>query len=379
MISNRGPCQLRVSAITSSNPVFVPPGVAFYPIIVDAGDSITVPVRFQPTALGPVSGTLTVFGNDPSGPRQVHVSGNAPGPRLVVSIADSGGFGHVCVDHFRDESLTLSNSGCCPLTITSMTTTDPQFVVPIVDAFPIVVEPGDEVDVELRFQPASFGPKNATITITSDDPAGPDTLDVSGYAPSGHLVITGSGHFGPVDFGRRAEREITLHNSGECDLHVLAAGFLPDPWKPGCSDCDTCAGDEPCGCTGGGHHPKHGHDDRDNHDDRYHGKQPDQDGVEKKSSSGGESLRRCCGPFKVVSNPFPATIRPGASLPILIRFTATCSGPKCCELVILTDDPDVPNSTVYVTGSLHRTLRSALKCWAADEIQVLLRAGSHPC
>ena len=91
----------------------------------------------------------------------------------------------------------------------------------------------------------------------------------------------------------------------------------------------------------------------------------------------GHGLHRCCGPFKIVSNPFPETIHPGASLPVLIRFTATCSGPKCCELLILTDDPDALSSTVYVTGSLHRTLRSAVKCWAADELQDLLRAGQR--
>jgi hypothetical protein len=71
-------------------------------------------------------------------------------------------------------------------------------------------------------------------------------------------------------------------------------------------------------------------------------------------------------------------VRPGSCLPILIRFTPTCSGPKCCELQIETDDPDNLKTIVYVTGSLHRTLVSALKCWAAEELQSLLKAGKHP-
>lgn len=35
------------------------------------------------------------------------------------------------------------------------------------------------------------------------------------------------------------------------------------------------------------------------------------------------------------------------------------------------------SASAYVTGSMHRTLRSALKCWAADEIQELWKAGKH--
>ena len=70
-------------------------------------------------------------------------------------------------------------------------------------------------------------------------------------------------------------------------------------------------------------------------------------------------------------------VRPGSCLPVLIRFTPNCAGPKCCELLIETDDPETPRKIVYVTGSLHRTLRSALKCWAAEELQSLLKAGKH--
>ena len=98
-----------------------------------------------------------------------------------------------------------------------------------------------------------------------------------------------------------------------------------------------------------------------------------------KKHHGKRRLHRCCGPFTIVSNPFPATVRPGSSLPVMVRFTATCAGPACCELVIRTDDPDHKKTKVFVTGSLHRTLRSAAKCWAADELQELLRAGSRPC
>ena len=45
--------------IISSDAQFIPPE-ASYPILIAPGDSVSVPVRFQPAAFGPVSATLTV-------------------------------------------------------------------------------------------------------------------------------------------------------------------------------------------------------------------------------------------------------------------------------------------------------------------------------
>ncbi|MEZ4416376.1 MAG: choice-of-anchor D domain-containing protein [Gemmatimonadota bacterium] len=346
IVNNRGSCPLRITGIISSSPAFIAPRVSFFPLEVAPGGSIELPVRFQPQVLGGAAATLTLFSNDPSSPESVRLTGNAPPPRLAISMADAGSFGDVCVGSFRDEPLLLSNSGTCPLTVTGITSTSTEFIPPGVSAYPLRVAPGDAVCVQIRFQPVSFGPKSAVLTVTSDDPTGPRTIAVSGFAPSGTLALSGSGHFGPVDFGRRAERTISICNVGKCDLKVHRVAFLPDCWKPGCHDPDTC--DDGCGC-GGQHGSGHAHERSD----------------------------QCCGTFKIVSNPFPAVIRPGSCLPVLIRFTPNCSGPQCCELRIETDDPEAPETIVYVTGSLHRTLRSALKCWAADEIQELWKAGKH--
>ncbi|MDR7255150.1 hypothetical protein J2X46_004152 [Nocardioides sp. BE266] len=376
VLNNRGTCTLFVKRITSSDAAFVPPGVSTYPVAVAAGDSVELPIRFQPSARGPASATLTIVSNDPASPKTVRVRGNTPSPRMVLSIADQGDFGDVCVCSLRDQTLTISNSGDCALTITGIDSSSSEFEPPGVFAYPIVVDAGDTVEVELRFRPTSFGDKSATITVHSDDPADPHTIEVTGRAPSGRLSVNGTGHFGPVDFGRRAERVISICNVGKCDLKVLSVSFVPDPRKAGCRDCDGCGcgcggGGRGCGggragCGGGGHHD-HTYDiDKREHDD-HHG--------DHHSHQHGYAHDQCCGTFRIDSNPFPASLKPGSCLPIHLRFTATCAGPQCCELKIVTDDPDNPEKIVFVTGSLHRTLRSALKCWAADELQTLLQAG----
>ena len=53
-------------------------------------------------------------------------------------------------------------------------------------SYPLIVAAGVSIDLPIRFQPSSFGSKSATITVFSDDPAGPKTLHVSGMRLRGN-------------------------------------------------------------------------------------------------------------------------------------------------------------------------------------------------
>ena len=277
VLSNSGFNTLSIHNIVSSSPEFIVPGVLPYPIVIESGDSVTVPIRLQPGSLGAKAATIRLFSDDPEGPKKVQVSGRAGAPRLVTIIADDGDFGDVCGGSFRDQMVTLSNSGCCPLKITGISSSSPEFVVPGVVAYPIKIDAGDAVQVPIRFAPTGIGAKSGTIKIASDDPDGPDQFRVRGNAPSGKLVVTGSTCIGGVKACCLGERAIRLCNVGDCKLHVSSVGFKRES--------------------------------------RY---------------------------WKLVNNPFPATLHPGACLEVLIRYRAGEKCPKCCELVIRSDDPTTP-------------------------------------
>jgi len=194
--------------------------VVTYPLRVGPGDSIDVPVRFQPTASGTISGTITIFSDDPASPASVSVSGTGRTPKANLVIADSGNFGRVCVGSFADQPLLVTNSGHCALTVTGITSNSPDFLVPLVLSYPITIGPGDALPVPIRFQPTRFGPKSATSTVASDDPASPLSVNVSGDAPPGRLAVAGSTTFGGVSAGCCADRTISVCNVGDCALHV---------------------------------------------------------------------------------------------------------------------------------------------------------------
>jgi hypothetical protein len=282
-INNGGTGPLLITSIVASLPDFEPPSVLTFPIKLEVGDSIEIPIRFAPVSLGPKVATISVFSNDPASPHVVKVLGDAPTPRLSLIIADSGSFGRVCVGHIADEPLVLNNSGHCPVTVFGIASSSAAFLVPQVLAYPLLMGPGDSLDIPIRFAPSGHGPAVGTITVTSSDPASPHIVSVSGDAPAGRLVVTGSLCFGGVKACCRAERTLSICNMGECALNVTSVAFKrPNPH------------------------------------------------------------------WKLINNPFPAALPPGACLGVVIRYKATEKCPIACELVIASDDPTMPVKTLDV-------------------------------
>jgi hypothetical protein len=224
-INNTGFSLLLIADISSSSPDFVVPAVAAYPLAIAPGGSMDIVIRFQPSGFGASAATLTIFSNDLLAPHTVSVSGSAAAPRLVVAIADDGTFSKTCVGSFSDEPLILNNSGRCILSITSITSSSGEFLVPKSLSYPIWIGSGDSLPLPIRFAPTSIGPKSAILTIASNDPSSPLSIAVDGDVPTGQLAVTGSTCFGGVKACCSAERTISICNVGDCKLHVSKVAF----------------------------------------------------------------------------------------------------------------------------------------------------------
>ena len=206
--------------------------------------------------------------------------------QIATVIADNGNFGNVCVGAFKDLNLIINNSGgCAPLTINGISSSSAEFQVAAVMSFPLVIAPGGFIQVPIRFQPTSPGPKTANITVNSNDPTAPSkVVVVSGNSPTGEIRATGSTDFGDICSETHPERTVAMCNVGACNLAVTAAAFVPD-----------------------------------------------------------------CPDFTFVNNPFPATVSPNSCLNLTIRYIGIRTGPKSCDLVVTSNTPTLTKTvTAFV-------------------------------
>lgn len=253
------------------------------PLAIAPGDSIDFTIEFNPTVHNVTeSAVFQILSDDPLHTKlDVKAHGFGGTGALETIMAGHGNFGDCCVRSYKEEPLTLHNNGPCNLTILDVTSSSPEFTLPGVNAYPLVIAAGNSVTLPVRFQPASFGAKAATITVVSD--AGTKTVRVLGDAPAGKLVVTGSTWFGGVKACCQAERTIQICNVGDCKLHVSSVAFK--------------------------HNNPH---------------------------------------WKLINNPFPATLHPGSSLNLVIRYKATQRIAWVEELVIKSDDPTDPVKVLEV-------------------------------
>ena len=194
------------------------------PLVLAAGEDISFTVQFDPTTPGTQeAATIRLISNDPGAPVVDLIAYGTGGvPALETVIANGGDFGKVCLGVFVDRDVIVANSGRCALTITGITSSSGEFLVPSVLSYPLTIAPGNVLEVPIRFQPTSIGSKSSMISVLSNDPTGPKTVVVSGTAPAPRLtlVVPDNGDFGEVRLGRFTDRDLVINNRGPCQLSV---------------------------------------------------------------------------------------------------------------------------------------------------------------
>lgn len=339
--------------------------------------------------------TETLLGNDGVTPVPVSIDPfffklTIEPPEVATAIANSGSFGNICLGSFVDEMLTINNHGSGMLRIFNITSTSIDFEVPSVLSYPLKIRDGVSMDVEVRFKPASHGFKTGKIKIISNDPASPHVIDVSGECPAPRLslAIANTGNFGKVCVHSFADEPLILNNGGKCALSIthiasslaeflvpqvlsyplsIAAGNsleLPIRFAPTSFGAKTAVLTVTCDDPSG------------THSIAVKGETPSGKlAVSGSLCFGG--VKACCRAertisicnvgdcalhvtsvafkrksryWKLINNPFPATLHPGSCLPSVIRYRAEDKCPVCCELVIMSDDPNTPVRTLDVMG-----------------------------
>ena len=232
-VRNMGNATLTVKSISSSNARFSVSSSS-PPFQVAAAGQAAVAVKFAPDAPGPFTGSLTIQSDDPAHSTisvDLAGTGTAPlAPALTLSAA-SLDFGSVAVGQTKAIPLTLRNTGTATLNVASVNTDNPRFTPMGPPFFPAQIAAGDQATVMVIFAPSVALPYSATITVTSNDPAGAMvTVAAKGLGTGGTPAITfepASLDFGFVTIGQSKDLTLTVHSSGSSTL-VIQEILSPD-------------------------------------------------------------------------------------------------------------------------------------------------------
>ena len=218
-ITNAGNEDLTISDITVEGDYF---SVDFdEDFTLQPEDEADVTVTFTPEERGELEGTLTITSNDEeNGEVEVALIGVGVGPVISVN-PDELNFGVVGIDLTEELPLTIRNRGLNDLVISSVTNETEFFTFPFDEE--ITLEPGQQHDLIVTFTPVLGIDYEDTITISCNDPDN-ETVEVPLFGRGvGALINTDPDiiDFGDVGLARSSDRQLTIRNEGQLDLHVL--------------------------------------------------------------------------------------------------------------------------------------------------------------
>ncbi len=211
-IQNLGNDTLNLTSVTTGGAEFVVSGLGTTTLI--TGDSTTFILTFTPSSVATFNDTLTIASDDPDAaenPYTISLSGTGTaGPMPDINLLVSG------VDHPSGDTLTfgsgnvgssspditftIQNLGSNDLTLTGTPLVDisgtgaGDYLVtqPAISTIPV----SGSATFTVTFMPTAMGPRDAEITIYSDDPdlgESPYTLYLSGTGTSPDIEVLVSG------------------------------------------------------------------------------------------------------------------------------------------------------------------------------------------
>jgi len=210
VLTNTGQTSATISALSVSNSDFSVSGVNL-PVVLAAGESIGLNVTFAPTGTGQTHETVTFTSNSSNPSLQLAVAGYGLKSEPVTAGPSSLSFGQVALGTKAALSIVLTNVRPWDKTLHSVQTMGSAFSVSG-PAFPVVLTPGQSVELSVTFTPRAAGLTSGRVFI---------------YGPGLNIPLTGTGttvgqlslsptsvNFGSVEIGTSTTETPTLSATG---------------------------------------------------------------------------------------------------------------------------------------------------------------------
>jgi hypothetical protein len=213
-----------VNAVATDQPFAVTSAPAL-PVTLTAGQQISVPVTFAPTAPGSFTGALrfSVTEAGLSYTLGAGLQGNAIRPGFTATPGTLA-FGQIPVGSAKNLTVNFTNTGTTDETVTGVTAPTGAFTASGLPAVGTVLAPGQSVAASVAYAPTAVASDTSQIAVTGPD--GTATVGLTGQGVAGHseLSITPSAlNFGAVPVGQSATKTLTVENTGNLPVTVTKA------------------------------------------------------------------------------------------------------------------------------------------------------------
>ena len=175
-LSNPGGVSLKFTGNTAPTTPFSATGLPATNATLAAGASISVTSSFTPTTQTTSSGSFVVTSN--AGNVTVLLTGTGVAPAHLAASPTSLAFGNVPKNSFTTLSLTFSNTGGVPLTVTSVTSPSAPYSATGLPAVNATIGAGQQVTATIKFAPTATGASTGHVTLGSS--GGSVTVNLTG-------------------------------------------------------------------------------------------------------------------------------------------------------------------------------------------------------
>jgi hypothetical protein len=174
-VRNTGSDTLLITSVTANESAFT---FGTTSATVMPGSTVVNIVRFSPTKLGIVAGTVLIWSNAYTSPDTIKVSGVGVGTASILLQPKTVSFGNVVYGQFKDTTISITNPGTDTLKLHFANASTGFSARPLA----LNIPPNQTAKDTLRFSPAGFGLINGKIITSHNAPSGSDTLVVMGTA-----------------------------------------------------------------------------------------------------------------------------------------------------------------------------------------------------
>lgn len=180
-ITNSGSTSTTIQSVTAPTAPFSTDAAPAAGTQLEAGNSLSVPITFEPTAAGTFKTSLVVKSS--TGTVTVPVTGSSIKGIAQLQI-DPGTvqFGTIEVGKKVTKTFDIRNTGNLLLTLTKAAPPTAPFEVPDPVSEGQQIEPGDVIHQSVTFQPTALGSFDGTYSITGNDGQGAHLVTVHGTA-----------------------------------------------------------------------------------------------------------------------------------------------------------------------------------------------------